>query len=289
MTHLLKPLSIGIFFTPTVLTASLVNIDFGNTYANHNSQETGSYVLGEATITANANSGPGMSTAGGQLYFIDNLWSGHAERGPYVVSDNGLGSIDSIPTGGISSEGLIIANGLPARENDANGIYLGLGMSGFDPNPYAAPGTPYNRETAHWVEPIILDSTTTLTFSYQWSAAMGTLADGTDIFASAGLTMSSVFFFDDDLDYSNGVIYEFTSASATYLGAGTQDWITETSSTSLPTGTYYFGFSLNTEGDVSSVPRYITVDGVTIIPEPSSLLFGALGGISLLARLRSRR
>lgn len=273
--------------------ATLYNIDFNNAVANKNGQEQGTATFpipGGATVTAIGHAGPGFSLATGDLYFIDDIWSGEDVRGPYQPINNGVGSVDSVPTGGQISGSIHYADGLVQRPGDTNDIYLGLGLSGSSPNQYSTTETPYNRETAHWVNSFTLTEETTLEFSYQWAAAMGTIVGSGDLFAGAGLNMSSEFFFDTDLDYSNGVSYKFTSTAQTYTGAGNQSWITETSTTTLGPGTYYFGFSLSTLQPVEPVGRYIVVDGVTInsIPEPSALLLGLLGALPLFRRQRNR-
>lgn len=271
--------------------ATLLNVDFDNALPNKNGQEQGTATFpipGGPTVTAVSHTGAGMSTADGHLYFIDDIWSGHEVLGGYQVINNGVGSIDSIPTGGLVLGGIHYADGLPERQGDANGIYLGLGLSGNNPSPYAPTGA-YNRETAHWIHSFTLTEETAIEFSYQWAAAMGTIPGAGDVLAGVGLNMSSEFFFDTDLDYSNGVSYKFTSAPQTYIGAGSQTWTQERATTTLAANTYYFGLSLSTTQPRGTyADRYIVADGVQInsVPEPSALFLGLSGILPLFRRRR---
>lgn len=223
------------------------------------------------TPNSSDNVGPGVSTANGVLYLPDNFLSGDTINGLYQYTNNGMGTIDSITAGGVlfPDGGQILANGLPARAGDANGIYVGVA------------GGPGGSEYALYGTPLVVTQTTVFAFGYQWAAAGGTLADGTELIV--GDLMGVEFFIDTDTDYSNGIAVSELSGLTAYAGAGNQVWQNASGQITLNPGTYYWGIS--SYGN-SPIANYVTADGfyLTAVPEPSTAIFVGVAGLLLFLR-----
>lgn len=223
------------------------------------------------TPNSSDNVGPGVSGADGVLYLPDDFLSGDTINGLYQYVNGGLGTIDSIPTGGsvFAAAGQIAANGLTARPGDANGIYVGIG------------GAPGYSEYAIYGTPLVVTETTIFAFGYQWAAAGGTLIDGTELLI--GDLMGVEFFIDTDTDYSNGITLSELSGLTAYAGAGNQVWQNASGLITLNPGTYYWGIA--SYGN-SAISTYVTADGfyLTEVPEPSTAIFLGLAGVLLCLR-----
>lgn len=240
-----------------------------------------------------ASSSPFSPAGQGTYYTPDGFLTGVTDGGLWqsawldvlypdedIPPHGGQGTVDTVAPGGIAgnlgTSAAIYANGLKAAPvgYDTNGQYLGIG------------GTGTVSEYAVWNTAMVVASTTTFQYSYVWSPAGATLADGTEVVPEGMLYMGAQLFIDTDTDYSNGITLTRNSVQHTYEGAGDQEWFEESGTFTLAAGTYYWGMSATSDG---ANPTYIALEGISIspVPEPSGVLL-TLSGVALLGLKRRR-
>lgn len=276
------------FYVDVTNVASNSQVHLPSGYAYHPSYDF-------AGAGFSAGSGPFSAPGYGTYHIADGFLTGYTTAGtwqsawldvlhpdPDVPPHGGLGTIDIVAPGGIAGAvGLneaIFGNGLPSApvgSGDTNNQYLGIG------------GEPSSgSEYGLWATPIVLTDTTTFEFSYYWSPAGATLADGSEILPLGVVGMGAQFFvLDGTMNYSPlDLAFSENSLLKTYDGAGNQNWFAESGTFTLDPGTYYWGMAAT--GDSSAT--YIAVEGmsVTPVPEPAGAFLVALGAVFFALRRR---